>query len=222
MNWPSDYFKTEKVHDLIKKLRTIICLMLLLAPCMGKAGEVKELEPVGTVYPIVEPNIVDEMKQRAALNPFDPKKAQEEYTHYQPKNLHKLPRATVDRTTAVDVTYTLDRDLLDQHGQVLYKKGFAFNPLDYGGLSGGLVIIDGSDPGQVEWYKKTPYAQNHRAILLLAGGYAPILKNELKRPVYYLTKEIAARLHIQAAPSVVVQDNKMLTLREVKIDEKKN
>ena len=206
----------------MKKLRTIICLMLLLAPCMGKAGEVKELEPVGAVYPIVEPNIVDEMKQRAALHPFDPKIAQEEYAHYQPKNMHKLPRATVDRTTAVDVTYTLDHDLLDQHGRVLYKKGFAFNPLDYGGLSGGLVIIDGSDPGQVEWYKKTPYAQNRRAILLLAGGYAPILKDELKRPVYYLTKEIAARLHIQAAPSVVVQENKMLTLREVKIEKKEN
>ena len=31
--------------------------------------------------------------------------------------------------------------------------GFTFNPLRYVSLTGALVIIDGSDPEQVTWFK---------------------------------------------------------------------
>ena len=173
------------------------------------------LEPVGKTYPIVEPDIREEFKQKATTIDLDA--LFNTHNRYQPANLHTLPRAASDRVFTVDLTHTLERDIKDNQGNLLYPQGFTFNPLQYAGLSGGLVVIDGSDPEQVEWFKGSPYFQNHRAILLLSGGYANELKQALQRPVYYLTHDIAARLQLKAAPSVVVEQDNKLTVREVRL-----
>ena len=173
------------------------------------------LEPVGKTSPIVEQDIREEFKQKATGIGIDA--LFNTHNRYQPANLHPLPRAATDRMFTVDLTHTLDHDIKDSQGNLLYPQGFTFNPLQYAGLSGGLVVIDGSDPGQVEWFKGSPYFQNHRAILLLSGGYANELKQALQRPVYYLTHDIAARLQLKAVPSVVVEQDNKLTVREVRL-----
>ena len=119
----------------------------------------------------------------------------------------------------VDLTHTLEQDVQDANGQVLYPAGFTFNPLRYVSLSGALVVIDGSDPEQVAWFKDSPYGANRRALLLLSGGLAAALRDELRRPVAYLTEDIARRLQLRAAPSVVMEHDQHLTVREVRIDE---
>lgn len=171
------------------------------------------LETVGKTYPIVEQDIREEFKQKATGIDIDA--LFNTHNRYQPANLHPLPRAASDRMFTVDLTHTLDHDIKDSQGKLLYPQGFTFNPLQYAGLSGGLVVIDGGDPGQVEWFKGSHYFQNHRTVLLLSGGYANELKQDLKRPVYYLTHDIAARLELKAAPSVVVEQDNKLTVREV-------
>ena len=173
------------------------------------------LEPVGKTYSIVEQDIREEFKQKATGIDIDA--LFNTHNRYQPANLHTLPRAASDRVFTVDLTHTLDHDIKDSQGNLLYPQGFTFNPLQYAGLSGGLVVIDGSDAKQVEWFKGSPYFQNHRAILLLSGGYAAEVRQELKRPVYYLTHDIAARLQLKAAPSVVVEQDNKLTVREVRL-----
>jgi len=173
------------------------------------------LETVGRTYPIVEQDIREEFKQKATG--IDIEALLNTHNRYQPANLHTLPRAASDRVFTVDLTHTLEHDIKDSQGNLLYPQGFSFNPLKYAGLSGGMVVIDGSDPKQVEWFQGSPYFQNHRAILLLSGGYAAEVKQELKRPVYYLTHDIAARLQLKAAPSVVVEQDNKLTVREVRL-----
>lgn len=173
------------------------------------------LEPVGRTYPILEQDIREEFKQKATGIDIDA--LFNTHNRYQPANLHPLPRTASDRVFTVDLTHTLDHDIKDSQGNLLYPQGFTFNPLQYAGLRGGMVVIDGSDPQQVEWFKGSPYFQNHRAILLLSGGYAAEMKQELKRPVYYLTHDIAARLQLKAAPSVVVEEDNKLTVREVRL-----
>jgi len=177
------------------------------------------LEPVGRTYPIVEQDIREEFKQK--VTGIDIEALLNTHNRYQPANLHTLPRAASDRVFTVDLTHTLEHDIKDSQGNLLYPQGFTFNPLHYARLSGGLVVIDGSDPEQVEWFKGSPYFQNQRAILLLSGGYAAEVKQELKRPVYYLTHDIAARLQLKAVPSVVVEQNNTLTIREVRLATKR-
>ena len=181
----------------------------------ARAAEIVQLEPVGPTSAVVETDLSDELRQRAVS--IDVEQLRHAQAHYQPANLQALPRATKDTTTMVDLTHTLEQDLVDAQGTILYPRGFTFNPLRYVSLSGALVVIDGSDPEQVAWFKGSPYGANHRALLLLSGGLAAALRDGLQRPVAYLTEDIAQRLQLRAVPSIVVERDNQLVIREVSL-----
>ena len=195
----------------------LILALLLAGVSLAGAGEIVQLEPVGPTSAVIETDLGGELRQRAVR--VDVERLRSAQAHYQPANLQALPRATKDATTMVDLTHTLEEDVQDANGQVLYPAGFTFNPLRYVSLSGALVVIDGSDPEQVAWFKGSPSGSNRRALLLLSGGLAAPLRDELRRPVAYLTEDIARRLQLRAVPSVVMEQDQHLTVREVRIDE---
>jgi len=181
-----------------------------------------EFDSVGAVYPVVEPDIRIEMKAKAAEQwELHKKEYLKKTQKYQPDNLQQLPRAKQDRSFAVDMTYTLDRNLTSGDGKILYPKGYQFNPLDYMNFTIGLVVIDGADLDQVNWFKQSPYASNHKMKLLLSGGYAQSLIQELDRAVFYLDKEVAGRFQLAAVPCVVVQQDKHIQVTEFIVGEKK-
>lgn len=200
------------------KLFFLSSLLLLMLP--GVALAMTELESVGAVYPVVEPDIRFEMKRNAAEK-LEKQRQEFQAKPYQPSDLQSLRKARQDRSFAVDMTYTLDRDLKTQEGNIVYPKGYTFNPLDYMGLSIGLVVIDGSDPTQVEWFKESPYSSNHKVKLLLSGGYANLLSSELNRSVFYLDRDVAERFQLTATPCVVVQRDKYIQVTEFLVQEGK-
>ena len=199
------------------RFEALILALLLAWQTPARAGEIVRLEPVGPTSAVVETDLAEALRQRAVS--IDVEQLRSAQAHYQPANLQALPRAEKDTTTRVDLTHTLEQDLVDAQGTILYPAGFTFNPLQYVSLSGALVVIDGSDPEQVAWFKDSPYGANHRALLLLSGGLAATLRDELDRPVAYLTEDIAQRLQLRAVPSVVMEQDQHLTVREVRIDE---
>ena len=192
-----------------------ILTLLLTGVSLAGAGGIVQLEPVGPTSAVVETDLAEALRQRAVS--IDVEQLRHAQAHYQPVNLQALPRAEKDTTTRVDLTHTLEEDVQDANGQVLYPAGFTFNPLQYVSLSGALVVIDGSDPEQVAWFKGSPYGTNRRALLLLSGGLAATLRDELGRPVAYLTEDIAHRLQLRAVPSVVVERDNQLVIREVSL-----
>ena len=197
------------------RFEALILALLLAGVSPARAGEIVRLEPVGPTSAVIETDLAEELRQRAVS--IDVEQLRHAQAHYQPANLHALPRATKDTTMVVDLTHTLEEDVQDANGQVLYPAGFTFNPLRYVSLSGALVVIDGSDPEQVAWFEGSPYGSNHRALLLLSGGLAAPLRDELARPVAYLTEDIAQRLQLRAVPSVVVEQDNQLVIREVSL-----
>jgi conjugal transfer pilus assembly protein TraW len=178
----------------------------------ARATAIHNLGIVGETYPVMEPDIVAEVRQKSPVMNGDI--LLERMKMYQPASLHTLPRAIEDRTFLVDMTYTLDRDLVDGEGKIIYPRGFTFNPLDYISFPGGLVVIDGQDISQVQWFRSSPYYVNLRTKLLLSGGHAAELIETLQRPVFYLTNDIAARLKLSAVPSIVIQKEGKLQVRE--------
>ena len=199
------------------RFEALILALLLAWQTQAEAGEIVQLEPVGPTSAVIETDLAEALRQRAVS--VDLEQLRSVQARYQPANLHALPRATKDTTTRVDLTHTLEQDLVDAQGTILYPAGFTFNPLRHVSLTGALVVIDGSDPEQVAWFKGSPYGSNRRALLLLSGGLAAPLRDELRRPVAYLTEDIARRLQLRAVPSVVMEQDQHLTVREVRIDE---
>jgi hypothetical protein len=93
------------------------------------------LEPVGRTYPIVEQDIREEFKQRAT--DIDIEALLNTHNRYQPGNLHPLPRASSDRMFTVDLTHTLDHDIKDNQGNLLYPRGFTSIPCSMPGCGVG-------------------------------------------------------------------------------------
>lgn len=186
-------------------------------------GGIKNLGVAGETYPVVEPDVVAELKEQAVTkNPFKKDELLEQMKKYQPRDIHPLPRAAEDRTFLVDMTYSLDRDLRDGDGKIIYPMGYTFNPLDYVSFPGGLMVIAGDNSSHLKWFKKTPYANDHRVRLLVSSGYAFTLIEQLKRSVFYLTDEIARRLQLSTVPSLVVQKGDKLQVREFFVPEEEN
>ena len=200
---------------LIVSLLLASSTLLLTGLPPARAAEIVQLEPVGPTSAVIETDLAEELRQRAVR--VDVERLRSAQVRYQPANLQALPRAEKDTTTMVDLTHTLEQDLVDAQGTVLYPAGFTFNPLRYVSLSGALVVIDGSDPEQVAWFKGSPYGSNRRALLLLSGGLAAALRDELRRPVAYLTEDIARRLQVRAVPSIVAERDNQLEIREVSL-----
>ena len=196
-----------------------IVLILVCSQAALAANNIKDLGTVGTTYPVVEADVVAELKKKALEQAATerPEPLLERIKAYQPANLQTLPHAEQDRTFLVNMGYSLEYDFVDGAGKIIYPRGFAFNPLDYLSFSGGLVVIDGTDSKQVNWFQKSPYAANHRARLLLSAGSAFELAQDLQRAVFYLTSDIATRLQLTAVPSVVVQQDRDLQVYEIAV-----
>ena len=119
----------------------------------------------------------------------------------------------------MEPSHRLDEDIRDGQGNLLYPQGFSFNPLHYARLRGSIVVIDASDPEQLAWFKSSfsKNCQNQEAILLISGGLAGPLTEELGRPVYYLSQDMAARLKLEAVPAVITADRDSFSVQELRL-----
>jgi len=195
---------------------SLTALFLVSAPVSGR-----DLGRYGAVYPIVEPDALAEMKKKAARADWgkylNREKMARKIREYKPKELAKLPAARRERAFLADMSYTLDMDIPDGKGGILYPKGYTFNPLDYVNLERTLVIINGNDKRQVEWFRNSLWNKDMNAMLLLTDGSYYTLGERLKRPVFYADRLLVTRLRLQAVPSVAVQKGRFIEVREYEV-----
>jgi conjugal transfer pilus assembly protein TraW len=118
------------------------------------------------------------------------------------------------------MTYSLDFDIPDGKGGILYPKGYQFNPLDYVPFNQTLVVIDGEDPDQVDWLKASPLVKRPDTLILLTGGAFSEIGQGLGRAVFYATRQIVKRFQLKAVPSVIRRDGRMMEVEEIEIPEK--
>ncbi len=193
----------------------------VLVASVTAPASAKDLGQVGRVYPIVEPDALQEIEERAAVIRWEEVLPEEKrralVLDYRPTDLARLPRAGEERVRVVDMTYTLEVDLPDGKGGTLYPKGYTFNPLEYVFYPNVLVVLDGSDPEQVAWFRESTLARDPRVRLLLAGGSWSEVSATLSRPVYYLTAPLRRRLQLDAVPAVVWQAGAAMEVREIDV-----
>ena len=192
--------------------------LFLLILFLAAAVHGKDLGTIGATYSIAEKDALREIEERAKEvdweKAFDRKRMKDRIRGYRPEGMETLLAAREDRVFPVDMTWTLDFDIPDGKGGILYPKGFSFNPLAYVFLPNVLVVIDGNDTRQVEWFRTSPYAKDPRVMLLLTGGSYGSLMEKLKRPVFYANGKIIKRFQLKAIPAVIVQKGTVMEVRE--------
>ena len=205
----------------ITTINRILALALFFL-CASPASAIN-LGTVGVTYEIAEEDALVAFQERAKQvdwsKIFSREKTEKLIREYKPKGLVSLPRASEDRTFHVDMTYTLEFDIPDGKGGILYPKGYTFNPLDYVQMPTVLVIINADDTDQVKWFKESGYDKDFKAMLLLVGGSYSDLAEKLDRPVFYADERITSKFKLKAVPSVVRQDGAFMEVKEFQIPE---
>lgn len=181
-----------------------------------------DLGTFGATCPIAEKDAIEEIEEKASQTDwskhFNKEKMEKAVKDYQPENLVRLPRAGETRSFKVDMTYTLDFDITDHHGQILYPKGFRFNPLDYMDFPQTLVVIDTTDEDQVAWLKSSEHV--YTATILITDGAFWDLSNSLGRALFYADKQIVERFGLKAVPSIIKQSGRYMEVKEIAIKKK--
>ena len=207
-----------------KSIITLFTIMVIGLAGQSVSASVHNLGVLGATYPIIERDALKEIQERARAvdweKAFDRNKAKEKIKNYKPRNLSKLPRALKDKTFLVDMTWTLDIDIPDGKGNILYPKGYTFNPLEYVQLPSTIVVIDGSDEGQVKWFAESDYMNDYNVTFMISDGSYYDLIKKFRRPVYFADSRIIGRFRLKAVPSVIRQKDKYMEVQEVAITKK--
>ena len=204
-------------------------MLLLTLACFifSVTCSAKDLGVFGAVYGIAEKDALKEIEERAKeadMNRIVNRgELVKKLRNYAPKDLKemKLQPAQKERTFPVDMTYTLDRDIADEKGNVVYPRGYTFNPLSYVAYPGILVILSGNSPTQVAWFKRSEYSKDLKAKLLITDGSYAELSKALKRPVFYVSPAVIEVFQIKAVPSVVQQKGTLMEVREILVSERR-
>ncbi|TYC83779.1 conjugal transfer protein TraW [Novosphingobium sp. BW1] len=190
---------------------------LVLASALLGAATKAATSTIGRTWPIAEPDALTEIEARTASLPADMRAQFSPRSKWSAMKAAALAPATISRTRNVVPFYTLDTEIRLPGGEVLYPKGYTFNPLDYVTLPQRLVVVR---PRDLDWALRTAGLTDF--ILLAAGDAhdkdAITLSERWGRPIFILEERVKQRLSLTVAPVVVRQQGRKLELTEVRLD----
>lgn len=200
-------------------MMTILLLFFLMIHTVSFAGDIV----IGNTYPIVEKDSIRELEERAnSINWSEVAgPARDKLKDYRPSDLNPLPHTKESGKYRVSLVHTVEFDVRDANGEVIYPEGYQFNPLDYVTLPYEMVFIDGNDKNHVAWAKD--YIKEHDFVqLFIVDGSAFDLIKELDRKVFYAGYRITDKLHIRSVPSVAYQEGNELKVESIYLNASKN
>lgn len=190
--------------------------LLLLASVLVAASAHAASSTIGRTWPIAEPDALAEIEARASQLPADLRAQYGPRSSWSAMKAAALTPATRSQVRSVVPFYTLDTEIRLPGGELLYPKGYSFNPLTYVTLPQRLVVVHPRDLG---WALKT--ARLTDLILLAAGSArdddAITLSERTGRPIFILEQRIKDRLGLTVAPVIVAQVGTKLDLTEVRL-----
>lgn len=176
--------------------------------------EVKDYGKYGTTYPVEEENLLEVIEARLKSPEVQKRiksmlgKARDEM-YKLTKYDGMISRAEEDRVYRIDPSLTLDADITDHEGNVIFAKGSTFNPADHVPLTGRYIFIDGSDEKQVS------YALNgkFRKIILTAGDFAELTRRHRHR-FYLVNDDLIEKIKLSHVPAILEQEGRHLRVTE--------
>ena len=206
-------------------MRSAACVAIVCAALCAAAGtRAANLGTIGPTYPIAEQNLLDfimarlrEKERSGELQRMeDLAKARAMQSVRSPKPVSGLSRVQTARTFYFDPTFTIDRNITDESGSLLFPAGMKINPLDVVSLSKHLLFFDARDPRQVEQAKALIDVYQGRVKPILVGGsYLDLMKSWNRQVFYDQEGTLVRKLGITAVPAIVSQEGSRLRIDEV-------
>ena len=179
---------------------------------------------IGPVYAIQEPHLLDFIRQRLEEKERsgELKKLEEHargravHAVRQPTPVAGIKTTETARTFYYDPTFTLDRNVFDDRGNLLFAAGTRKNPLEIVSLTKHLLFFDARDKRQVTRARELLRFYNGRVKPILVGGSYLDLMKAWRTPVYYDQQgALTRRLGIRQVPAIVSQEGRRLRIDEL-------
>ena len=203
--------------------RTAARLLVAALMLPGCAGAL-ELRAIGPIYPIQEVHLLDliaarlrEKERSGELKKLE-EQARERAANAvrQPTPVAGIKTTETARTFYYDPTLTLDRNVSDDRGNLLFAAGTRTNPLEIVSLSKHLLFFDARDKRQVNRARELLRIYNGRVKPILVGGSYLDLMKAWGTPVYYDQQGVLTRrLGIKQVPAIVSQEGRRLRIDEL-------
>jgi len=123
-----------------------------------------------------------------------------------------LPLAQEDKIRSHVPFHTNEKDITDGKGNIIYPKGYTFNPLNFMHMPNKIWILT---PSTIKYFKNQIPATDQ---VLIVNGNPIDYRELLSMPTFILDKKTKDRLGIKVAPSVVSQVGSSLHIREYSIN----
>lgn len=176
----------------------------------------------GAVFPIAETDLLLAIEQRlrameasGQIEAFNRQLADRTAERVRrPPPVPGISHATATRSWTWDPTLTLDEDIRDGKGRVLFARGTRVNPLETVAMRRSLVFLDGDSPEQVAWALRSTNAENAH-LILTSGNVFDRMKAGQRRFFFDQGGQLTARFGIRHVPAVVQQEGMVLRVTEL-------
>ena len=200
--------------------------LIAAATSWALGAQAANLGTIGPTYPVAEKNLLDVImaRLRAKEASGELKRHEQEardraaYAVNNPRPVDGLRRAQAARTFYFDPSFTLQSNVVDATGAVLFPAGTRKNPLEVVSLSKHLLFFDARDPGQVTRARELiEHYQGKVKPILVGGSYLDLMKR-WNKPVFYDQEgALVRKFGIAAVPAIVSQEGQRLRIDEVPV-----
>jgi len=200
--------------------------LIAAATCWALGAQATNLGTIGPTYPVAEKNLLDVImaRLRAKEASGELKRHEQEardraaYAVNNPRPVDGLRRAQAARTFYFDPSFTLQSNVVDSTGAVLFPAGTRKNPLEVVSLSKHLLFFDARDPGQVARARELiEHYQGKVKPILVGGSYLDLMKRWNKPVFYDQDGTLVRKFGIAAVPAIVSQEGQRLRIDEVPV-----
>jgi conjugal transfer pilus assembly protein TraW len=205
-------------------MKRVPLLLACTAALAGGAAHALDLGRIGPTYGIAEPHLLADIERRLREKErsgelqrlMDETRTRSVAAVRQPRPVQGLKTAESSRTFYIDPSFTLDRNIVDASGRLMFPAGTRKNPLEVVSLSRRLLFFDGRDPRQVRRARQLMAGNEARIKPILTGGSYLELMKSWRVPVYYDQQGVLTRrLGIRQVPALVSQDGLRLRIDEM-------
>lgn len=187
--------------------------------------EIKDYGVRGHVFPIIEQSLLEIIMNKLTSAEQDGllSKLQEKFKKKvvekisRPTPVQGLIKATKNRSWKYDPSFVQKTDIKDHTGKVIIPAGTKINPLEKLNWGKALIFIDGDDKSQIAWVKLS--AKAREGTIVLTKGNPLELTRKLNQDIFFDQGGVlTSRFNIQAIPTVVEQEDKLLKISEININ----
>ncbi|MGO4855368.1 hypothetical protein [Phaeovulum sp. W22_SRMD_FR3] len=209
-----------------RRTQRAVILAAALAGALASSAAAKNFGAYGTVFPITEPDFLQEILSRFQAMEANGGMAQME------RDMQDRTRDYLNRPVAgailppaeeylafeFDPSITLDRDLTDHEGRIFAQAGTVVNPLNYSGFSKRIVVIDGDAPGQVD-FALSEGDEMDTLIVIAKGAPLDLSRTHGRRFWFDQQGVIVNRFGIERLPTLITRADPVLLIEEIPVQE---